>query len=376
MRSVRLLALSVAIVVALPMHAVAQSAAPSASPAAAAVATGPFLPTLGADGKPEKRVFVFATSGDAPTRAKFAAVLTRRLQKNYILGRTRLLAEPDWGVADYVNACQNYSQYTAGALIVQIGEISNTVRSYFIGRANTTEIHANMIYVACTEASPTPAPTPIPVPTPTATAYTGGVITTTVPGIVSVVNWVPAASKTSPPLYSLTWQSDEEHEIGRPVKFWTPLPPLAFLMTLVSGYTALAPSRTTSSTMTTAFATPPPWVIPPRQGFVTTRADVAQTVTNASQLNAVASGLLTQSLAYSSSVEQIPTTDKQTLNAVNAVLDQLLVDLDCPKGPNQKPERESNAGGSFLATMTPAMTPTPTPTPLPKPAFGKCLIYS
>ena len=102
-------------------------------------------------------------------------------------------------------------------------------------------------------------------------------------------------------------------------------------MTLVAGYTAIAPSRTSTGVTTTAFATPPPFLPFPSKGAVTQDVETRTSTTNVSQFGGVATAFLPQSLAYSGSVQQTVTTDEQGLKAVRNVVRAFLDELHCPK---------------------------------------------
>jgi len=324
---------------AIPIGAIAQNAAtPNAtSSAPPAVPTpNPFIPFSGGS-----RVFVFAVSGDAPTRAKFVSVLTHRLQKKYLLGSTKLVPESDWGIADYINACQNNWQSTAGALIIQIGEISNISTSFLaISRTNKTRIHAALLYSKC-QGMNTPNPSP--------TITTGGNQLTTnntyaatsppqiTKSVADTVNWSAQPSPSPSPFYSITWQSDLEDATGYRVRFFTPLTFVGFLSAIASGYTALAPTRTITSQTTRTFASPAPAQTIPPAGLISSQVNTNMTVANPSQLGAVSSGLLGSALTYAGTLEQISTTDQQSLNAVNSVIDLFVRDLACDPNPSPAP---------------------------------------
>jgi hypothetical protein len=333
------LRIAVALFIALGLG-VAGTTPPLASAQTAGTATltpAPFIPYKNDNGSPRKVVYVLAMSGDALTRAKFVSTLTRQLQSDYDLAKTKLLPEPDWGVADYISACQTSPAYTSGALIIGIGAISTGAHSYFIGRSNWTQIHASLFYSLC--AGPTPAPTPIPpTPTPNPSPPTGGSTVVSTPNskdatkdlTVVTTNWTVAPSPAPSPYYSLRWQTDVQSERGK-VGFLTPLPALGFLLTLVAGYTAVAPSRTSTGMVTTVFATPPPFIPFPAKGAVTQSVDTRTSTTNVSQFGGIATALLTQSLSYSGNVQSVVTTDEQTLKAIDNVVKDFLYQLNCKK---------------------------------------------
>ena len=215
------LALCLALLGAIPPQAMADGAASPAPPSTSPI---PFIPFLISDGKSARKVvYVFGISGDAPTRARFVSTLTERLQSDYDLGATVLVPEPEWGVSDYINVCQNYSANTSGALIVSIGAMTAGAHSYFVGRSNWTQIHASLLYSRCEASPPTPAPMPAPIPTPIPTPMTGGSTVVTTPNTkdptkdVTVVttNWTVSPKPTPTPNYSIRWQSAVKDERGR-----------------------------------------------------------------------------------------------------------------------------------------------------------------
>lgn len=343
-------------------HPQAMAADQAASPAPASSSAMPFMPFQTPEGKARKVVYVLATSGDAPTRARFVSTLTERLQTGYDLATTILVPQPDWGVSDYISACQNFPANTSGALIVGIGATTSGAHSYFVGRSNWTQIHAVLLYSRC-EASPAPVPTPTPsspTPVPVPTPMTGGSTVVTTPNTkdptkdVTVVttNWTVTPKPAPSPNYSIRWQSQLKDERGT-VGFLTPLPALAFLMTLVAGYTAIAPSRTSQGVTTTVFATPPPFVPFPSRGAVTMDVETRASTTNVSQFGGIATAFLPQSLAYSGSVQATATPDEQGLKAIRNVVNAFLDELQCP--------RKKSADSKATPAPAPALSGTSCP---------------
>jgi hypothetical protein len=335
---------------------VSPAASPSPSPSAPSPAF--FLPFLN-----RKALYVMGVSGDPATRAKFVAELTAELQapsqsSSLSPEETRLnrrlprfgdrlvVPEPDWAFSDYLTACQNFPNNTLGAMIVAVTSLSNGAKSYFIGRNNWTDISAVLFYANCDPGySGKPSVVPQGVNSASSISHSYTVVAKTKNARKSTTRemtdqrvkfWTrtpasppPTPSPTStPPPTAFVWYSNLHTERGK-VPFLTPLPALGVLLTLVSAYTALAPSRTTSGVTTTVFETPKPKQTYPPEGTVSENQVTNSTTTNANQENAVASAFLGQGITYSGTVTSIPTGDEQATKAVRKLVPELLQDLGC-----------------------------------------------
>lgn len=361
----------------------AGAASPSASPT-----SGSFLPV---NYTSKHILYVLAIGGDAPTRQKFVASLTQGMQYiqwqyltqstsqgddfQVLAATTTFIPEPDWGIADYTSACvAKYSPtpdykptIPDGALIVGIDQISSYTDSHFFSRTNRNIIHATLFYSRCDAAKSNSgddssdskgsasAPrsqcsTPLPNDTTSPFQVSCRRIRTMVTGsdvdkIIS--NWSiptpPPKAKTTPPYY-LQWQTGVSTEQGA-TPVLTLLPAVGLLLSLVSGYTALAPTRSSTSATTTIFATPLPWRPPPPNGYVSGSVQTNVSAVNESQFGAVASGFLAGSINYNSNLTSIPVGDQESLLAVKKVTYDFYKSMGCSPLPSPPPVH--NRGESF-----------------------------
>jgi hypothetical protein len=417
-----LLVLCAVLAICEPLRGGAQVASASPSPSSAPQSPTPFLPFKYGDRRPV--LYLLAIGGDAPTRQKFVASLAHELHRAVLhygtLNETpmaHLVPMPDWGLSDYMSACSTvYSGYTpvSGALIVAITQSSAYTGSHFVIRINHNVITASLFYAGCNAKvppSPTPAPTCPPPPArkgsemsnatsrsepskldcvyaslPTAGAppptnateisrqYVRGRFNgKDIDRLVSSWNIptpAPASQQPTPPPYFLIWNSPVRDADGQ-ARFYTPLPLLAILMTLVSGYTALAVTHSSSSVNTTVFATPLPWQPVPRGGIVTTNSTTNGTGSNVATayLSAIATSFLTSSLAYDTALFTTPTADRQTRDAADAIVRDLVYNspdgMHCATPPPNEPDPDeitSTVGTTDTLESLPIKMPNATPT--------------
>lgn len=330
------------------------AATPAASPSSSPAPT-PTLPFLyrmpyTAPGKPEtwpKLVFIIALGADPGVRQKVVATLTAEMQKNQAAvtkGQppVQFVPEPDWGIPDYISACQpaddkNPSDLTAGALIAGVDSVSNFTETAYVYRTNVTELKGTLFYSICpygqpaTNIVPTPPSTPTPKPSPYKLTKLARIDHT---GSTTIVAHFEPAPKPVPSPPVIVWQTNIIQGNGG-YGFPTLLPILGLLGAAVSAWTAFTPSVVKSTVNTYVYPTPPAG--PPAGGSVTQSQTTNQKTTNASQLSGVATGFLGSSLTYDASQTGINTADRQTRDAVSHLVGQFVDALGCPL--NETPSR-------------------------------------
>jgi hypothetical protein len=327
--------------------AASPSTSPSSSPALPFLYRMPYT-GLGARDTWPKLVFVFAIGADPGVRQKVVATLTREMQRNEqkvadVNGQkpVKFVPEPDWGVPDYIGACQpaddkNPSDLTAGALIAGLDSVSNFTETAYVYRTNVTELKGTLFYSICPYGQPatrpTPTRTPLPAWTPLPKPYKLTKLTiirhmgrvTTITRLEPTPTPKPSPSP-SPPV--IVWQTNIIQGNGG-YGFPTLLPILGLLGAAVSAWTAFTPSVVKSTINTYAYPTPPAG--PPPGGSVTQSQTTNSKTTNASQLGGVATGFLGSSLLYDASQTGINTADRQTRDAVSHLVGQFMDVLQCP----------------------------------------------
>jgi hypothetical protein len=327
------------------------AATPAASPSSSP-SSSPALPFLyrmpyNSLGKPDtwpKLVFVLAIGADPGVRQKVVATLTREMQRNEkkivdAKGQTpvKFVPEPDWGIPDYIGACQpadekNPSDLTAGALIAGLDSVSNFTETAYVYRTNVTELKGTLFYSICpygqpaTTLAPTPTQPSTPAPMPSPYKLTKLAKIERAGGTTTITHLEPTPKPApSPPV--IVWQTNIIQGNGA-YGFATLLPILGLLAAAVSAWTAFTPSVVKSTVNTYAYPTPSAGL--PPGGSVTQSQTTNSKTSNASQLSGVATGFLGSSLTYDASQTGINTADRQTRDAVSHLVGQFIDALRCP----------------------------------------------
>jgi hypothetical protein len=302
--------------------------------------------------KTQKNVFVMAINGDAPTRAKFIGVLTKSLQHYYDLGAAHLQPQPDWDIPRFIDACQNHPEYTQGALIVVLGDISNYSRTVVIVRTTYSALQAQLLYATCGDPVLTAQPS-LPAitntPTPEAVTDTGGSRTitrerattqastnTTEKHSEATTVAFTVAATPKPVRYAVAWGSAVVGSRGSSV-FVNALEGVSLILAGVAVWAAVTPSRTTGATITTNYPTPAPGSIVPPSGSLATVVNTDQKVSNPNQLGSVSNAFLGSALTSTSNLQQGTTNDKQILDAVKNIVEEFARQLRCPARPTAPP---------------------------------------
>lgn len=255
-----------------------------------------------------RAIYVLGSGGDATTKATLVSRLAHYLQ-GYQLDAQYILAEPNWVLSDFVKQCkEDHTGNTVGALVVTFVPAISATHDGILRRRTWTEVDGSVMYAKCADATH---------------------------------------------LASYVWASHIDHGID-----WhsqnTPLPALAFALTLGSAVLTFTPSKTSTSAATRIFPTTPP--LPP-DGKTSQIVTTTQSQTNASQLGALSTSLLAQSLNYTNaSISATMTSNfEQISNAEWNLVYSLVYQMNCPAVPDPS------------ATPVPKNTPQPESRPSPAP---------
>ncbi len=217
-------------------------------------------------------MYVFGRLTDDPTGTtnKLVSALVEKLQKRELYGfpETWVIPEPSWTLPDFVKQCNEDQVHTLGGFMVTLDSDARYTKNNVISQTSRDEITAHALYAQC-----------------------------------DLPRDRPPAPKTTPtPKVGFVWFSRSQVGFGN-VTIVTPLQPLALLLGLGSLVTPFIPAKTISNT--TTISQPP-----------VTNSTMTSSSFNPSSSGALATGLLTGFLGFSSSQVLVPTGDLQAWRAV------------------------------------------------------------
>jgi hypothetical protein len=230
-------------------------------------------------------IFVLGTGADPGVVSKLVSTLTVYLnagrdEAGYrFAGDAILIPEPTWTPQTYAAACET-SPNVAGAVVVDVTASGSGSRDEFVSRRSWNAVEATALYAQCAHGTP---------------AY--------------------------------VWVSDIQQAQSRQSTF-TPLMPLAMLLTLGAMYEEFVPARSTSTTSRRLFPAPKPT---PPSGYVSETDTTNTSTINSAQLGSVAGGFLSSSIAYTNNAVPLTTTavDLQSWNTLQALAMRLIGDMNC-----------------------------------------------
>ncbi len=234
-------------------------------------------------------IFVLGTGADPGIVSKLVSTLTVYLNAGHdeagyrFLDDAVLIPEPTWTPSVFADACEN-SASVAGAIVVDLTASGSGSNDEFISRRSWDAIEATALYAQCSQTS------------------SGGA-----PAYVWVSNIQQAQSQKST---------------------FTPLMPLAMLLTLGAMYEEFVPARSTSTTSKRLFPAPHPT---PPSGYVSETDTTNTSSINSAQLGSVAGGFLSSSIAYTNSAVPLTSTavDLQSWNTLQTLAMHLIADMNC-----------------------------------------------
>jgi hypothetical protein len=290
---------------------------------------GPYTPHV---------IYVLGRGTDAALRAKLVANFVFRMQRRGpYLKSAILVPQPDWALNDYVNMCVQDSEHTVGAFIVGLISSGTYAESHFITRTSWTKVSANVVYASCFPplsfqvAAPTAPSTLSPAPRVQSRASRSG-SNHSINVVVNIENSSSQAGASTErpvpkptPFTAYVWQSPLEEGAGGAGTVQGLLA-LSYILSFASLYEVIAPSKTATTTSIRNNPTPSPY----QSGYVSSVTSVASSTTNNSQIGTLSVGLLTQSLAYTSGINQLPTADLQGWIAAQHAIDRLVEYMKCP----------------------------------------------
>jgi len=366
-----------------PVWAQKAGAPAAVAPASSAPSAAPVIPfdlTPSHYSADSAVLFVLADGGDAPTRGRFVSEVTRQLQTFYdVDGNLQLVPEPNWSLVDYMNTCANVVANTRmrGALIVEIGSISNSSANWFWQKASWTELSGALLFSSCSQdrsknssgdgkgaAESTPNPlTPISQRDLTWEKNAQHIK-------YSVFN--TPSPKATPTPYLMRWATRVYDQTGY-TKNITVLPVTGVLLALVSSAVPFIPSRTTTGQDTITYPTPYPWLPGSSNGYVSSRQSTNETTTNTQNETNLATSFLSSSITYDQNLNALPTTsDDSSMRAVRSVVASFLAEIGC----DARDGVTANGYGVDLrkiqkqATLCSDLAPSPIPSPPPSPPAG------
>ncbi|HUA08138.1 MAG TPA: hypothetical protein VMA98_02620 [Candidatus Acidoferrales bacterium] len=190
-----------------------------------------------------------------------------------------IIPEPTWTTDYYATMCEN-SESVRGAIIVSLTAAGSGSSDQFYRRRNWAAVEATAAYAQCANRAP-----------------------------------------------SVTWISNIEQQDDQRYTF-TPLLPLALLLSLAAMYEEFTPSRTNSTVTTTVF--PSPKAIP-STGYQTQQQATNSKTFNGAQFGSVAGGFLGSAITYTNAAAPLsaPTVDQQTWDLLQGLAMKLIGDMNC-----------------------------------------------
>lgn len=336
----------IAVVSIKPSEALADTPPSTAAPAAMPQVEPiiPFQPI-----NPSQHViFVLGAGAERAVRGKLIAWLVGYLQDFELKNDAWLIPEPDWTPSDYVRHCQSNYKFTDGAFVVNLAGALSAIYTDPLRHRAVTQLDGNVFYASCV-GPPVEAVTPVAAPSPSTktwdcryaqqkqTDLTIPPLTEKFPSISRRV-WsctkLPSPQPTPKVTYAYVWSSEMEGGEGWKITY-TPFPVLSGLLALASAFQTFVPSKTATSVTTTNFPTPQPV---PATGAVSSKVFTSSSTSNAaaSALGSLATGILSQSLIYTSTVTAVPSEDQRTWDAANFVVWNAVTEMGCHLKPGAK----------------------------------------
>ena len=264
-------------------------------------------PTKPARGE-QRYIFVIGVGPDEPMRDKLVASLAENFADYSLVNDDKLIAEPSWSPATFVAQCAEDTANTDGALIAGITAEGSGSNDETIRRRSWMEVDGYVLYAQCVQK--------------------------------------PHSQGRTEYVWASNVREGEGHKITLTI-----FPVLALLLTLGSTYEIFAPARTSSTSSLRVFPIRSP--IPPT-GMISQVTAGSQTTTNASSIGNLATGFVSGSLAYTSTVTSVPTVDEQTWDTLDQLAAYLIGELNCDSGLNAPLTVQRAAGKRY---------PLPTPNP-------------
>lgn len=268
-------------------------------------------------------IFILGTGADPATVGKLVSTLSVYLnagrdEAGYEFADDAVLVpEPGWTADTYATQCES-SPNVEGAIVVNVTASGNGSSDEFISRRNWTAVEANALYAQCYHAA-------------------------------GIARGAP----------SYVWMSGIEQQQSARSTF-TPLMPLAMLLTLGAMVEEFTPQRT--STRTSQYVITAPHPTPkPGNGYTSQLTSTNTSTYNSAQIGSVAGGFLSSAITYTNaSAPLTPTSvDQQTWNALQQIAMKLIADMNCwqPAPEAIGPPRASDIIGP--ARSLPSYNPPP-----------------